>query len=282
MRVAVHEGADGARETVVEAGAGAASLGDVAIETLIAEGQAGLERLRAAAETASGGEDGDRGRVLAPLRRPGKQIFVGVNYEDHVAELPPPWKMTEEPFFFSKLQTAIIGPGDAIVLPADDSSVDYEVEMVAVIGKTASKVKADDALDHIFGWTIVNDVTERAIQATDNQLTMAKGVDTFCPLGPAIVLRDELPDPGSLDIWTEVNGETRQSSNTSKLIFSVEEIIESVSRLITLEPGDTVSTGTPAGVGAFATPPRFLQPGDVVTVGVEGIGELSNPVVAGW
>ena len=282
MRVAVHEGADGARETVVQTDAGTASLGEVAVESLIAEGEAGLERLRAAAETASPGQDGDRGRVLAPLRHPGKQIFVGVNYEDHVAELPPPWKMTADPFFFSKLQTAIIGPGDAIELPAEDSSVDYEVELVAVIGKTASKVKAEDALDHVFGWTIVNDVTERAIQATDNQLTWSKGIDTFCPLGPAIVLRDELPDPSALDIWCEVNGETRQSSNTSQLIFSVEQIIETVSRLITLEPGDTLSTGTPAGVGAFAKPPRFLQPGDVVTVGVEGIGELTNPVAAGW
>jgi 2-keto-4-pentenoate hydratase/2-oxohepta-3-ene-1,7-dioic acid hydratase in catechol pathway len=214
MRVAVREGADGARETVVETDGGTASLGNLAIETLIAEGPAGLERVRAAAETASAGKDGDGARVLAPLQRPGKQIFVGVNYEDHVEELPPPWQMTEEPFIFSKLPTAIIGPGDAIELPAEDSSVDYEVEMIAVIGKTASKVKAENALDHVFGWTIVNDVTERAIQATDNQLTMAKGVDTFCPLGPAIVLRDELPDPGDLNIWCKVNGETRQSSNT--------------------------------------------------------------------
>lgn len=282
MRVAVHQGAGGARETVVEAGGGVASLGAVSVESLIAEGEAGLERLRAAAAGAEPAGEGREPRLLAPLARPGKQVFVGVNYEDHVAELPPPWEMTEDPFIFSKLTTSIIGPGEAISLPAEDSSVDYEVEMIAVIGRRASRVRAEDALEHVFGWTVVNDVTERAIQATDNQLTMGKGVDTFCPMGPRIVLRDELPNPNSLDIWTKVNEETRQSSNTSKLIFGVEEIIERVSRLITLEPGDTVSTGTPAGCGAFGNPPRFLRPGDVVTVGVEGIGEMSNPVVAGW
>lgn len=281
MRVAVREGADGARETVVETDAGVASLGDVPVEDLIAEGEAGLERLRAAAESAAPSTNGEA-RLLAPLTRPGKQIFVGVNYEDHVEELPPPWKMTEEPFVFSKLRTAIIGPGDAIKLPTEDASVDYEVEMIAVVGKRASKVKAEDALDHVFGWTIANDVTERGIQATDNQLTISKGIDTFCPLGPRIVLRDELPNPVGLDIWTKVNGETRQSSNTSKLIFSVEEIIERLSRIITLEPGDTISTGTPGGCGAYKTPPLYLKEGDVVTVAVEGIGELTNPVAAGW
>jgi 2,4-didehydro-3-deoxy-L-rhamnonate hydrolase len=281
MRIAVHEGAGGVRETVVQTSDGAASLGQLPVEALIAEGEAGLERLRAAAATAASmGEQ--KPRVLAPLIHPGKQIFVGVNYEDHVDELPPPWKMTEEPFIFSKLPTAIIGPGDPIKLPAESSCVDYEVEMIAVIGKTASKVKAEDALDHIFGWTIANDVTERAIQATDNQLTMGKGIDTFCPLGPVIVLRDELPSPAGLDIWTKVNDEVRQSSNTSKQIFSVQEIIERVSRLITLQPGDTISTGTPGGCGAYKTPPLFLKPGDLVTVAVEKIGELSNPVIPGW
>lgn len=280
MRVAVQEGAGGARETIVETVGGSASLGQVPVETLIAEGEAGIERLRAAAAEAAPGRGA--GRVLAPLIHPGKQIFVGVNYEDHVAELPPPWKMTEDPFIFSKLSTAIVGPGEAIFLPEEDSSVDYEVEMIAVIGKRTSKVAAEDALDHVFGWTIANDVTERAIQATDNQLTLGKGVDTFCPLGPVIVLRDEIPNPDNLDIWTKVNDEVRQSSNTSKLIFSVEEIIERVSNLITLEPGDTVSTGTPGGCGAYKTPPQYLRPGDVVTVGVQGIGELTNPVKAGW
>jgi 2-keto-4-pentenoate hydratase/2-oxohepta-3-ene-1,7-dioic acid hydratase in catechol pathway len=281
MRIAVYEGADGVRNTVVRDGDRSASLGEVPIETLIAEGEAGLDRLRAALGS-GGSEGGDQGKLAAPLIHPGKQIFVGVNYEDHVDELPPPWKMTEEPFIFAKLPTAIIGPDEAIKVPIEPSSVDYEIEMLVVIGKRASKVKAEDALDHVWGWTIVNDVTERAIQATDNQLTMGKGIDTFCPMGPEIVLRDELPDSTGLDVWTKVNGEYRQQSNTTKMIFTPSEIIERVSRLITLEPGDTVSTGTPGGCGAYKTPPLFLQPGDVVTVGVEKIGELSNPVEAGW
>jgi 2-keto-4-pentenoate hydratase/2-oxohepta-3-ene-1,7-dioic acid hydratase in catechol pathway len=282
MRIAVYEGTDGVRETVVRDGAKTASLGEVPIETVIAEGETGLERLRAA--LAAGGSDGNRdsGRLVAPLIHPGKQIFVGVNYEDHVDELPPPWKMTEDPFVFVKMPTAIIGPDQPIKVPIEPSSVDYEVEMLAVIGKRASKVAAKDALDHVWGWTIVNDVTERSIQATDNQLTISKGIDTFCPMGPEIVLKDELEDITDLDIWTTVNGEFRQRSNTSTMIFSVDEIIERVSNLVTLEPGDTVSTGTPGGCGAYKSPPLFLQPGDVVTVGIDGIGELTNPIEAGW
>lgn len=149
-----------------------------------------------------------------------------------------------------------------------------------MIGKRASKLTPENALDHVFGYTIVNDVTERAVQATDNQLTMAKGMDTFCPMGPSIVCTDELEDPSELEIWTTVNGEERQRSNTNQLIFSVVDLLVSLTRTITLQPGDTISTGTPAGVGAFRTPPTFLAAGDVVTVGVQGIGELTNPVVA--
>jgi 2-keto-4-pentenoate hydratase/2-oxohepta-3-ene-1,7-dioic acid hydratase in catechol pathway len=281
MRIAVHVGADGARKTVVREGDRSASLGEVPVETLIAEGEAGLTRMKAALDAGETNGD-DQGRLAAPLIHPGKQVFVGVNYEDHVDELPPPWKMTEEPFIFLKAPTAIIGPEDPIKIPIEPSSVDYEIELLVVIGKRASKVKAADALDHIWGWTIVNDVTERTIQATDNQLAMGKGVDTFCPMGPEIVLRDELPDSDGLDVWTKVNGEFRQQSNTSKMIFTPAQIIERVSRLITLEPGDTVSTGTPGGCGAYKKPPLFMQPGDTVTVGVEKIGELTNPVEAGW
>jgi 2-keto-4-pentenoate hydratase/2-oxohepta-3-ene-1,7-dioic acid hydratase in catechol pathway len=188
--------------------------------------------------------------------------------------------MTEEPFVFSKLSSSIIGPGDPIRLPSPDASVDYEAELLIVIGERASKLTPENALEHVFGYTIVNDVTERAVQATDNQLTMAKGMDTFCPMGPSIVGTDEIEDPSELEIWTTVNGEDRQRSNTNQLIFSVVDLLVSLTRTVTLLPGDTISTGTPAGVGAFRKPPVFLAPGDVVTVGVEGIGELTNPVVA--
>ena len=132
---------------------------------------------------------------LPPLQRPANQLFVGVNYADHVAELPPPWKMTEQPFVFSKLNSSIIGPGEPIRLPKPGASVDYEAELLVVIGERASRLTPENALDHVFGYTIVNDVTERAVQATDNQLTMAKGMDTFCPMGPSIVGTDEIDDP---------------------------------------------------------------------------------------
>lgn len=221
-------------------------------------------------------------RLLAPLHRPRKLLFCGVNYQDHVDELPPPWRATPDPFFFSKLPTAIVGPGEAIVIPGETSRVDYEVELAAVIGRTARDVAPSQALDHVFGYTIVNDVTERTIQATDNQLTWGKGIDTFCPLGPCVTLTDELRDPQALAISTRVNGVVRQDSSTAGMLFPVADLISHLSRWITLEPGDLVSTGSPAGVGYVQDPPVFLAPGDEVTVAIEGIGELTNAVAAGW
>jgi 2-keto-4-pentenoate hydratase/2-oxohepta-3-ene-1,7-dioic acid hydratase in catechol pathway len=219
-------------------------------------------------------------KPLAPLERPANQLFVGVNYADHVAELPPPWKMTEQPFVFSKLNSSIIGPGEPIRVPKPGAHIDYEAELMVVIGHRASKLTPENALDHVFGYTIVNDVTDRALQATDNQLMWSKGMDTFCPMGPSVLCTDELEDPSNLAIWTTVNGEERQRSNTNQLVFSVVDLLVQLTENITLQPGDTISTGTPAGVGAFRQPPVFLAPGDVVTVGVERIGELTNPVVA--
>lgn len=281
MRVAVHE-VEGQRVLFVKDGDRAASLGAVDLVELLRSGAADERISEAAARATPDGGPPEDAPLRAPLHRPGKQVFVGVNYEDHVEELPPPWKMTPDPFLFSKLQTAIVGPGDPIRLPAPDSKVDYEVELLVVIGKRASRVSEADALDHVFGYTIVNDVTERTVQATDNQLTWSKGMDTFCPTGPDVVLTDEIPDPAGLAIWTTVNGDERQRSTTDKLIFKIPDLIRRVTETITLEPGDTLSTGTPGGVGYVKTPPLFLRPGDTVTVGVERIGELTNPVVAGW
>jgi 2-keto-4-pentenoate hydratase/2-oxohepta-3-ene-1,7-dioic acid hydratase in catechol pathway len=280
---------DGQRHLIAELPGGVISLGPVSLDDLLrAQGGAAVKAgVAAGIRTQLADASGEEGelldtRALAPLTRPGKQLFVGVNYADHVAELPPPWKMTEEPFVFSKLSSSIIGPGEPIRLPAPDAKVDYEAELLVIIGERASRLTPENALEHVFGYTIVNDVTERAVQATENQLTMAKGMDSFCPMGPLVVLTDELPDPSELEIWTTVNGEQRQRSNTREMIFSVVDLLVHLSRTVTLEPGDTVSTGTPAGVGAFRDPPVFLAPGDVVTVGIEGIGELTNPVVAGW
>jgi 2-keto-4-pentenoate hydratase/2-oxohepta-3-ene-1,7-dioic acid hydratase in catechol pathway len=280
MRVSAFE-IDGERHLFAEAPGGVTDLGAVSLDDLLrAEHGAAVREKVAAAACADALPVG--ARRLAPLRRPSDQVFVGVNYRDHVAELPPPWKMTEDPFIFSKLNSSIIGPQAEIRVPWEGASVDFEAELMVVIGEPASKLTAANALDHVFGYTVANDVTERKVQATENQLTMAKGMDTFCPMGPTVVLTDEIPDPTSLEIWTTVNGEERQRSNTRELIFSVVDLLVYLTSRVSLQPGDTISTGTPAGVGAFANPPRFLAPGDVVTVAVDGIGELTNPVVAGY
>jgi 2-keto-4-pentenoate hydratase/2-oxohepta-3-ene-1,7-dioic acid hydratase in catechol pathway len=280
MRVSAFE-IDGERHLFAEGPGGVTDLGAVSLDDLLrAEHGAAVREKVAAAACADALPVG--ARRLAPLRRPSDQVFVGVNYRDHVAELPPPWKITEDPFIFSKLNSSIIGPQAEIRVPWEGASVDFEAELMVVIGEPASKLTAANALDHVFGYTVANDVTERKVQATENQLTMAKGMDTFCPMGPTVVLTDEIPDPTSLEIWTTVNGEERQRSNTRELIFSVVDLLVYLTSRLSLQPGDTISTGTPAGVGAFAKPPRFLAPGDVVTVAVDGIGELTNPVVAGY
>lgn len=220
-------------------------------------------------------------RLLAPLPAPGKLLFSGLNYRSHTEENPGA-VLPETPQFFAKLPSAVIGPDEAIVLPGPKAQVDYEVELAAVIGARTRGVTRERALDHVFGYTVVNDVSARAVQFKDNQITTGKGYDTFCPLGPAIVTRDEIPDPQSLRVESYVNGERRQSSATAEMLFSVAELIAFISRHITLYPGDVISTGTPAGVGTFRRPPLFLRPGDVVEVGVDAIGRLSNPVIAGW
>jgi 2-keto-4-pentenoate hydratase/2-oxohepta-3-ene-1,7-dioic acid hydratase in catechol pathway len=285
MRLSAFE-VDGVRHLFAETPASLIDIGVVSLDEMLRTQGAdairfavasGMRRGQISAEPDDLPADWKR---LAPLERPANQLFVGVNYADHVAELPPPWKMTEQPFVFSKLNSSITAPGEPIRLPAPDASVDYEAELLVVMGERASRLTPENALDHVFGYTIVNDVTERALQATDNQLTWAKGMDTFCPMGPSILCTDELEDPSDLAIWTTVNGEERQRSNTDQLVFSVVDLLVRLTENITLLPGDTISTGTPAGVGAFRKPPVFLAPGDVVTVGVEQIGELTNPVVA--
>lgn len=219
-------------------------------------------------------------RLLAPLR-PGKMLFCGVNYPDHADENPDA-VMPTEPFFFSKLPNAVVGPGEPIRIPAPETHTDYEVELAVVIGRTATRVSRADALDHVFGYTVANDVSARDVQFRDSQITLGKNADSFCPLGPEVVTADELPDPSALHVATYVNGERRQHAATSSWLFDVPQLIEFVTRTITLEPGDLVTTGTPSGVAAFRDPPLWLRPGDEVTVEVEEIGRLTNPVVAGW
>jgi 2,4-didehydro-3-deoxy-L-rhamnonate hydrolase len=244
---------------------------------LIADGPAGLERAAAAADAAEPVVDAT---VLAPLR-PGKILCSGVNYASHADENPDA-TMPEEPFFFSKLPSAVIGPGEAIRIPRATTLTDYEVELSIVIGRRGYRIPEERALEHVFGWTILHDVSARDVQFKDLQITLGKNPDTFSPIGPEIVTADELGDWSTLRVSTTLNGEVMQDAPTSDMLFSPARLLAFLTELITLEPGDVVTTGTPAGVGFFRRPPVYLKPGDVVTVSVDRIGDLTNPVEAGW
>lgn len=216
--------------------------------------------------------------LLAPLSRPPKIICVGLNYRDHALECNE--QIPKVPTLFSKYTTAIIGPGEAVILPKNSMEPDYEAELAVVIGKGGRYISKDRWRDHVFGYTNLNDVSARDYQAATSQWMVGKTFDTFAPMGPAIVTADEIADPQSLDIQTIINGEVLQSSNTSQLVFGIPELIEHISSVFTLEPGDVISTGTPAGVGEAKKPPRWLRPGDHVVVRISGIPELHNEVRA--
>jgi 2,4-didehydro-3-deoxy-L-rhamnonate hydrolase len=220
-------------------------------------------------------------RVIAvlPIERPGKIVCVGLNYRDHAEEQGAP--LPEAPILFAKWQNALIGPGEPIVIPPIVTRCDYEAELGVVIGATVRNATAENALEYVAGYTCVNDVSARDLQFADGQWTRGKSPDTFCPVGPRLVPRDEVPDPQQLAIRAVLNGETMQESSTSNMIFGVADLIAYITHAITLEPGDLIATGTPAGVGAFRKPPVFMQPGDEIAIEVEGLGTLTNPVVAG-
>ncbi len=217
-------------------------------------------------------------KLLAPIPRPPKFICVGLNYRDHAAEAKQ--AIPTVPTIFNKFTNVVIGPGAPIVLPRVTSRPDYEAEFTFVISKGGRYIPAAQAMDHVFGYTIVNDVSARDFQNASSQWLMGKTFDTFGPTGPWIVTKDEIKDPHELDISLEIGGETLQHSNTRELIFKIPELIEYISQVVTLEPGDIVATGTPGGVGFARRPQRWLRPGDEVIVRIEGIGELRNPVVA--
>jgi 2-keto-4-pentenoate hydratase/2-oxohepta-3-ene-1,7-dioic acid hydratase in catechol pathway len=214
--------------------------------------------------------------VPLPTEKPRNIICVGLNYRRHAEESGQP--IPPNPILFSKFSNSIIGPGEEIRLPSFSSQVDYEAELGIVIGKRASGVSVEDAIDHVLGYTCVNDVSARDVQFADGQWVRGKALDTFCPIGPHIATTDEITDPQSLGIRCRVNGETLQDSNTSDMIFSVAEIVSFISQGITLEPGDLIATGTPEGVGFARNPAIFLKPGDVVEIEIDGIGVLRNPV----
>ena len=207
-----------------------------------------------------------------------KIVCVGLNYVDHAREVD--LELPDHPLLFAKWPNAVIGDGDAIVIPAGVEHVDYEAELAAVMGARVQGVSVENALEAVEGYACLNDVSARVLQFADSQWTWAKSLDTFCPIGPRVVPRDEVGDPQSLRIACRVNGETLQDGTTADMIFSVAEIVAYVSRFVTLEPGDVIATGTPPGVAFGSTNPHWLVPGDAVEVEIERVGVLRNPVVS--
>ncbi|QPC84714.1 fumarylacetoacetate hydrolase family protein [Phototrophicus methaneseepsis] len=216
-------------------------------------------------------------KLLVPVERPSKIVAVGQNYMDHCREqnVAPP----ERPILFTKFTTSLIGPGDAIEWQEGlTEQVDFEVELAVVIGKEARRVSEEDALDYVFGYTVANDVSARDLQYGDKQWVRGKSLDTFCPMGPCVVTADEIPDPQALNLKTTLNEAVMQDSHTGEMIFNVRHLIAFCSNAFTLLPGDVLLTGTPNGVGKFREPPVFMQNGDTITVEIEGIGSIINPV----
>jgi 2-keto-4-pentenoate hydratase/2-oxohepta-3-ene-1,7-dioic acid hydratase in catechol pathway len=272
----------------------AATHGEPAFASMpafLAAGEEGMERAReitAAATEAAGGASTRLPlaavRCLAPIPRPSKNVFcVGLNYPSHVeanaAALGIRAEIGEVPLFFSKPPTAVIGPGDSIVHDSRvTAKLDYEVELAIVIGRGGTWIDEARALEHVFGYTLINDVSAREVQWRTSQMFIGKGLDTYCPMGPWIVDRSELGDASDVAVGCRVNGEDRQNDSTSSMIFGVARIVAELSRGLTLEPGDVIATGTPGGCGYQRVPPQFLEPGDVVECWAEGIGTLRNPV----
>jgi len=250
----------------------------VDIQSLLEQGTAALQRAERA--IASGKPIAGVVKLLAPVPTPRKVLCVGLNYADHAKESgqqPPP-----EPVYFNKLHTAVSAPGAPIVLPKVSPEVDYEAELVIVIGKQGRYIPVEQARSHIAGYTVGHDVSARdwQLRKPGGQWLLGKSFDSFAPFGPELVTADEVGDPGDLRIQLRINGQTMQDSSTKQLIFNVDQLVAYISQVCTLLPGDVIFTGTPPGVGAARKPPVFLKPGDVVEVEIEKLGVLSNPVVA--
>lgn len=213
----------------------------------------------------------------APLRSPGKIVAIGLNYIDHASESK--MELPKHPLVFTKFNSSITGPYDDVVIPAEvTTKADYEVELAAVIGKRASNVSKENALEYVFGYTIINDVSARDVQFTDGQWVRAKSLDTFCPMGPYLITADEISDPQNLQLSCSVNNEILQNASTRDMIFSVADLISILSRSFTFEPGDIISTGTPSGVGFIRKPPIYLKKNDVMVTEVQSIGKLINRI----
>jgi len=259
---------------------GVLPTGHTDLTALITAGPRELDRLRQSSESPD--QLVHPARFAAPISPTSTLLLAGGNYAGHLAEtgLHP-----TEPVFFSKLRSAVIGPDEPIRIPTPETHTDWEAELCVVIGKPAYRVPAERAYEYVFGYTMINDVSARDVMDREPmQVMLSKCADTFCPLGPHIVTADEVPDVNEhpLEISTTVNGVYKQRTTTDTMIHSIPTLLEFLTRSVTLQPGDVVSSGTPGGTGVGRRPQEFLRPGDTVTVGVAGIGYLSNPVVAGW
>lgn len=241
----------------------------------------GEEALRAAAQlvATNAGVPASQVKLLAPLQNPPRIFCVGLNYRDHAVESK--MEIPKVPTIFLKLPSALIGPGAAIELPSISSQPDYEAEFACVIGKSGSGISREDWKVHVFGYTALNDISARDVQLATTQWTLGKSFNTFAPLGPSIVTKDEVADPHSLDVKLAIDGELLQHSNTRELIFKLPDLIAYISSITPLLPGDIISTGTPAGVGLGRFPQRWLRAGETITIEVTGLGKLVNSVVAG-
>ncbi len=249
------------------------------VKGLLALGPEGVRRAGSAMARGGRRHEPAGATLLAPVPDPAKIVCLGLNYRDHAAESG--MDVPTEPILFSKYATALIGPGAPIVLPESSQEVDYEAELVVVIGRGGREIPRDRAMEHVGGYAVGNDVSARDWQLgkPGKQWMAGKTFDTFAPVGPAVVTPEEIPDPQALGIRARVNGRTMQDSNTEQLVFGVAEVIAYLSRIFTLEPGDLIFTGTPPGVGMARKPPVWLQPGDIVEVEIDGLGTLRNPVV---
>lgn len=273
--------APGPPEPGVAAGDTVVSLKPAGFESLLAVAAGGAAARAAIDAYLASGPRGvplAEAQLVAPIPRPPKLICVGLNYRDHAAESR--MDIPSVPTIFNKFPNVVTGPGQPIVLPKNSQKPDYEAEFAFVIGKGGRHIPAGAWREHVFGYTIVNDVSARDFQMATTQWLMGKTFDTFAPMGPWIVSGDEIGEPHELDIRLTIGGEVLQSSNTRELIFRIPDLIAYISSVVTLEAGDVVSTGTPGGVGFARKPPRWLRPGDEVVVEVAGIGALRNPVVA--
>jgi 2-keto-4-pentenoate hydratase/2-oxohepta-3-ene-1,7-dioic acid hydratase in catechol pathway len=280
MKIVAYEDDSGRTTIGIKLEDGVLPSGHSDLTALIKAGPRELDRLRQTSESPS--QLAHPKKFRAPVGPSATLLLAGGNYADHLAEagLHP-----KEPVFFSKLRSAVIGPDEPIRIPTPDTHTDWEAELCIIVGKPAYRVPAERAHEYIFGYTMINDVSARDVMDREPlQITLCKCPDTFCPLGPHIVTADEVPDPNTnpLEISTRVNGVYKQRTTTDTMIYSIPTLLEFLTRTVTLQPGDLMSSGTCGGTGMGRTPQEFMHPGDTVTVGVTGVGYLTNPLVAGW